>query len=341
MKRLFYFTCWSIFLFLIYCSSGTDSDDKSPRSYDWTLDTLDNFGALQSDMSSIWGSSPDNVYTAGHSSGSDIGRMFHYNGKAWEAVLDIEDYAGYMIGEMLGFGDDNIWLCGREGGTANFFYFNGNKWRPVKVSVDGSLESIGGEYPNNFWAGGYNVLLKYSNGQWESQPLEFPGARTGEYFIRDIEGNGEHGLYLALEVREPSDISYFYLYRQEADQWQMVLDSGSYPRYYKLWLSPTGILYLSGHTAYKLVNNTLTELDGLDRSLKAFFIFGTSDQSIFVSGKISDTTKFYHYNGSNWHEYKELATDALVWPARSWAGGNEVFFIGNTRDRRTVIYHGK
>ena len=54
-------------------------ENINPRIYKWSADTLAHPNSMQNMMRTIWGSSANNVYIAGHTSAD--GDMYHYNGK--------------------------------------------------------------------------------------------------------------------------------------------------------------------------------------------------------------------------------------------------------------------
>ena len=87
---------------------------KNPRDYSWTIDTLSFQGSAQTMMTSLWGSSPTDVYAVGHNDQS-IAVMWHYDGKSWTNVkLNPREGGGNTIDGPLslfsiyGFSQNNI-----------------------------------------------------------------------------------------------------------------------------------------------------------------------------------------------------------------------------------------
>jgi len=79
-----------IFILFFSCNknpSSVSNIPNPPREYKWTLDTLSIPNTFQISMNDIWGSSAEDVYVAGHSSGAR-GKMFHYDGKETFIVGD-------------------------------------------------------------------------------------------------------------------------------------------------------------------------------------------------------------------------------------------------------------
>ncbi|MBM4172679.1 MAG: hypothetical protein FJ214_12475, partial [Ignavibacteria bacterium] len=56
-------------IFTNSCNSPTEPEPiyKDPLTMTWTVDTLEYPDAFQTTLSSIWGSSPNDVYAVGHS----------------------------------------------------------------------------------------------------------------------------------------------------------------------------------------------------------------------------------------------------------------------------------
>ena len=91
----------AIFLIIQGCKdSGVDVIPvKDPRTYTWTADTLAYPGSFQTLMSSIWGSSHNDVYAVGHNS-RNFGHMWHYDGTAWTDVKLSTSQGGNIAGPI-------------------------------------------------------------------------------------------------------------------------------------------------------------------------------------------------------------------------------------------------
>src|SRR3990172_3789508 len=80
---------------------------KDPRTYTWTADTLYYPGNFQTIMYDIWGSSPNDVYAVGWSSGSRNAVMWHYDGSKWINVL--LPFESFTLNSIYGFSSTDIY----------------------------------------------------------------------------------------------------------------------------------------------------------------------------------------------------------------------------------------
>ncbi len=76
-----------IFVNINSCSdSGVESQPSiNPLELIWKSDTLSYPESFQTSMTSIWGSSANDVWVCGHNDRSQ-GNLWHYNGTKWEAI---------------------------------------------------------------------------------------------------------------------------------------------------------------------------------------------------------------------------------------------------------------
>ena len=90
MKKLLFVILFAIMVCYFACdkspSGPKDEAVKGPRQFTWTVDTLAYPNTFQTTMGRIWGSSPRDVYTVGHSSVGAHGAMYHYDGETWKPI---------------------------------------------------------------------------------------------------------------------------------------------------------------------------------------------------------------------------------------------------------------
>ncbi len=58
---------------------------------------------------------------------------------------------------------------------------------------------------------------------------------------------------------------------------------------------------------------------------------------------VGDFGKAYHFNGSDWYQFKQLDNENIVYTG-VWTDGNAAFICGFTTDsypQKTIIWHGK
>lgn len=109
---------------------------KDPHNFNWTVDTLHYPGSMQTMMSSVWGTSPTNVYTCGHNF-RNYGQLWHYDGVSWKDIDPSPVIKGsYDLSCVYGFNTNDVWTVGSRLKTAssssilNFpliMRFDGNK----------------------------------------------------------------------------------------------------------------------------------------------------------------------------------------------------------------------
>lgn len=108
-------------LFFMCCENITDSiPQPGRRDYVWTADTLNmpmNFAT------SIWGSSPDNVWAVGPG-GDDDDRLFHYDGIKWTAYTKEQIVCTGQV--LYGFTKNNVWMGGDTDGR--IWHYDGTTW---------------------------------------------------------------------------------------------------------------------------------------------------------------------------------------------------------------------
>ncbi len=141
-------------------------EPKDPRTYTWTIDTLQHPESFQTMMMRIWGSDPKNVYVVGH---NDVGKrkMYHYNGERWEVVPLTQNEGGPIerpnLSDIFGFGPSNIYAVGD---------------RPIANP---------NPPPNTIFA---SLIIRFDGAQWRDIP-------TSGLFLQAIAGNSSGLAYAA------------------------------------------------------------------------------------------------------------------------------------------------
>ena len=331
---------------------------KDPRTYTWTIDTLAYPGSYQTSMQSIWGSSPNDVYVVGHNDGG-YGKMYHYNGKTWTPVVlyfpDRRGNAAIDLGDIYGFASNDAWAVGERildnpHPPPNFLdsslviHFDGLQWSEVMLPRKRLLERVWGISPNDIWMGGINGTLYHYDGSAvnpDSVPYPIPADADPFYNFVSFAGNSSEGSYALLSTPGGR----YYMFSHQSGTWAAV-DSFFY--YYKtmMWFSPEGTMYITGSGVYRMIGNQWESL-GLDAIL-SLRICGADDNNLFVVGYSSDESGIYgtvyHYNGSDWFEFKQLRLyNGNYWGI--WTDGKEVFVVGSNLysdfPQKTFILHGK
>ena len=128
----------------------TDSDDSSrpdnrePAEWNAPFDFA-GVGAL----SSVWGTSPDNVYIVGGT--PEQGEIYHFDGQSWRqmAIPNVP-----ILVWVYGFAPDNILAVGVGGGVLRY---DGAEWRKLDAGTTEDLWGVWGPAPDDVWIVGGTV----------------------------------------------------------------------------------------------------------------------------------------------------------------------------------------
>jgi len=115
--------------------------------------------------SSIWGTSPSNVYAL---STFDLS---HFDGLSWtEIELDGTPAGG--DGQVWGTSASDVWLMN---GDDMAWHYDGSAWTPSSELV-ADLSAVWGTGPDQIWAGGsFGYLARY-DGSWHTLASQTPGS---------------------------------------------------------------------------------------------------------------------------------------------------------------------
>ncbi len=324
---------------------------KSPRDYTWEVDTLSYPGSLQTIMSDIWGSSPNDVYVVGHNE-RGFGKMFHYNGQKWKAInlpLGL-----FSLEAMFGFSAGDVWAVGIQSydnpsPPPNFLdsslvvHYDGSTWQQVSLTRQRGLTAIWGSSAADIWAGGINgALYHYDGNFWraDSVPLFIPTDADPVYNFYAFTGNNTDDIFALLFAPPPNGSERYYLFRRQDDAWA-IADSMLYQYFSSIWLSPAGKLYAAGSQVRIWEGSFWKEFFDLDR-FTAVEMTGTSDDNIIVVGDGGGHGVVVHYDGNDWHTFENLQLPNVLY-TDVWTDGREAFVMGIMFDfpQNTVVLHGK
>jgi len=305
-------------------------------------------------MSSIWATSPTDVYAVGHNDGG-YGQMYHYDGHAWKSVDPALGIGSLAC--VFGFDRNDVWAVGERIvynptppptllDSSLAIRLNGTKWEKIQLRPDRRLLSIWGSASNDVWMGGLNAALFHYNGvsvQRDSLPMFIPTGQGPPYGIYSITGNSRENVYLLLYAPLANGFSRNYLFERQAGRW-VVVDStfGSFSR---IWMSPAGKLYSVGYGTYVREAGKWTQI--LNTEFESSAIYGPGDDDLFVVGWQQSPGgmrgRVLHYNGVNWFDFGALSLDNVVYSG-IWTDGREVFIVGGTitgYPQKTIVLHGR
>ncbi len=357
------------FTFLLISCSQPPSLPQPPtepepgrRDYEWTIDTITSSESEQLIMADVWGSRPDNVYMVGHNM-RNKDMVFHYDGKIWKSIPITWNEGGPIrnrisLSEIHGFAADDIWVGGDQLRELNdkwdssfIAHYDGNTWKEYELKDGFYIVTLGGYKPDALWAGGgFGQVWFYDGVTWRlnSVPLPVPASMVDSssnlFVVGSIAGNDPNDLYLhAYRTRgnAPSPRLLYYFYHYDNTKWNL-LDSSNVgaPKWgVRLWMSPNGTLYsVGGSYIYSYTGNSWkVQLRVFNTYLER--ISGSNDKNIFAVGQRGGV---YHFNGSDWYQFKELKNDEFMLNG-IWTDGTEVFIVGNMFPNygRTIVIHGR
>lgn len=339
-------------------SPGCDYPDQippaapgaDPRNLTWTIDTIALPGSPATLMKSIWGSSPHDVYIAGHND-MPAGTMFHYDGISWRQVnltvaeggtipgpIDISQVFGFTPGDI--FASGGIASSGTSGspGQSLVIRFDGSLWSRMQIPPGRMLRGIWGLYQSDMWAAGDSGTMIFSQGlAWYAGVFRDTGS------VSAIGGVSADDVY-ALSSRFDSgvhDTTYRILWHWNGGVWS-VADSfaqvaGSPDRFgsRSVW-SLLGITYTCGMGVFKRTGSGWVRIVPGQQSGYFNAIYGTANNSLFVAG---DGSALFHINETGWYRYSAF-TDPAINLYGVWSGGGEAFVVGND-GRRSYVLHGR
>ncbi len=320
---------------------------RDPRQYTWRIDTLSLMegGTGNTELTTVWGFSPTDVYVGGSTSGHH-GKLWHFNGSTWEPVKLLVEEGGTLnnigdIEDLHGLPDGTLFAAGETASLDAFMLmFYHSYWLDVSPDSSRLLQSVFANDPSDVWVGGIQGDLFHFNGSYRFTrsrlPLDIPPDANPLYNCYSI--TGVVGRPSVLLLYAPTQVERYYLFEFADTSWTQ-LDSvlNEYRR--RVWYSPEGTLYCIGDGVHRR-SGTSWEMTLAD--FRAFGICGTSDRDLFVVGRRGFDARVYHYNGADWYLYSQIETPNATY-YDCWSDGTTVFAVGvlNEYPRRSVVIQGR
>ena len=339
-------------------NSITPSEDQpGRRDYVWTWDTL---GTLMTDLWSIWGTNPNDVWAVGHG-GTETNRLWHYDGNKWSAY-NKESITLYG-NTIFGFASNDIWMGGATpdigGPGAGIWHYNGITWISnfiyhVKNSTDIEVMSIWGNSPNNAYACGYiteksdstyGFILHYDGITWKevvkvnynSQFLNIRGEISNNILNSLLNNNVYVFDYRPNKISGNSDTVAFDEFTGNEFK-GIYANSRGIINWCELEFIGTQLYFFIDRDAYLYENGNFVKQFTLDVNSSNFnYAFGRSENDLFIS--MNDGWK--HYNGEdtqyiiNFSEYLKLSTKALIFKQEVFCGFYDL------TNGKSLVLHGK
>ncbi len=132
-------------------------------------------------LSSIWGTSPDDIHVAGS------GQIWRFDGQKWSNTWNNPNLPPHKI---WGASTDDAWAI-VYGGT--LLRWKNATWHPFDGVKTNELAAIWGSGPNDVYVGGRKTLLHFDGRSWQSVP-DFHLKR-----VYSIWGSGPKNIYVATD----------------------------------------------------------------------------------------------------------------------------------------------
>ena len=365
MKKIITILFWVLILISASCSNPTEIDNKTkpvrdPRTFTWTVDTLSNPDE-QITMTSIWGSSPNDVYFCGDNSLPLEGKFWHYDGTKLEAInLSIKlQLLAHSLTKVFGFSRDNVWVIGSQGvpdprhivGTVEaplIVHFDGVNWNEYRLDFydynpnhySAPMYSVYGDKPDNVWVSGANGWIAHFDGNsWQQDTLTIDDP-TDLNLVSIRVYNNE--VYILAQENKPNAIYHNYVVKGTIKNWK-VIDS--------FWANETakfgysnlytnfGKLYSLVPDVYEYSNNGWTDVIKLPSNYSSFFMSGTSEDNILISSY----NGLFHWNGTDIKQMDLPNYHLGDWVWEIWYDGQEAFAVGFSYfdASKSFFWHGK
>ncbi|MCP4104740.1 MAG: hypothetical protein GY749_04260 [Desulfobacteraceae bacterium] len=116
---------------------------------------------VSENLSSIWGTSENNVFAAG-----SAGTILHFNGNEW---TEMSASTLYYLRSIWGTSENNVFAVGEQG---TILHYDGNEnsiWTKMETGTSTDLRSIWGNSGSNVFAvGEQGTILRYDGINWET-----------------------------------------------------------------------------------------------------------------------------------------------------------------------------
>ncbi len=329
----------------------TQTGDNTPpgrRDYQWSIDSVD-YDSLPGmiELSSIWGSSPTDVWGAGFT--EDVRNCFwHYDGTKWSRAVwntPITEYGNgsKSVGGVWGTAQNDVWAFGGrlrsnpETIEPFIMHYDGSQWKEVTGDVTQMPIGFTDIYPirkNHFWISSSDHVSEYKDGLWKKYSI------AENYFIQSIEGIGG-SVYL---TAYPIGSDTLFLMEFHNDRF-IVIDETN------LWGSSkfeqNGLIFTSSKvftfggtgvvtsdiSGEQIVKNWKNELY-LAQGSGIWNSFKISSKDILGVGRPNLIEQF---NGTDWKQLN-LNTNTGGTLIGIWGNGDEIF-VSDTENG--TIFHGR
>ncbi|MCP4109089.1 MAG: hypothetical protein GY749_26765, partial [Desulfobacteraceae bacterium] len=265
---------------------------------EWTKMTL----PTSSSLSSIWGSSKENVFAVGVE-----GTVIHYNGIEWTQMATP---TSQRLNKVWGSSNENVFAVGSSG---TILRYDGNTWTHMTNPSSNYLYGIWGSSENNVFAVGLNsTILHYNGNTWTEMTSPVSDNLYGIWGSseNDIFAVGSNGLIL----------------HYNGNTWTQTASPTSFSLV-DIWGSSGNDIFAVGNDGVVLHydGSIWTEMARL--SYYALFgVWGNSSDDVFAADP--NGSRIFHYDGNTWAEINSSVTLYHLNDGWSDASGSDMFAAG-------------
>ncbi len=313
----------NLLFFFISCKSTTMTSetpiepDTTSHRFVWELDTI--LSSSSSFLTNVTIVNKDNIWAVGEIHTDDTDQFdstgnwippynaIHWDGERWSPTRFLERGSIIVpIRDILIFSEDDIWLA-----AGSIYHWNGNTATLSylrDISTTNIVGRLWGNSPDNIYGVGTNGLIIHFDGnRWEelAVPVELP--------IQDIWGtdNAESGSFEILAVASygPDNPTETKILKIDGTSVTTVSSEGLPPAISSIWFVPGERYYAVGDGVF--YTDRLGDPWQHDEDHPLLYkseVRGNSLKDVIVAGGFGLLS---HYNGSNWHQYRENELPAI------------------------------
>jgi len=331
MKRTALLISALIIVVINSCGEGITEPQPGRRDYVWEKDTLraEDFGFQF--LSSIWGSSPKDIWVVGDAA-VQANKVWHYDGVQWKNYRLNQFAAPISIHGIFSY---EVWMVTTR---SDIWRWDGLSWnKDTTIIPEGYyrilFEDIYG-YKDNIYAVGIaekldgdytGIIVHYDGKKWEI--LNTP--KIKEYFVRVLFLEKGDILITALNLNDPLEPARLYKY---ADGQLSLISKNKTD--YSLGILDNKLYVNTDRKVYEYKNGELILKIDLSNTDYAGRLIGHSINNFFTENK---AWILGHYNGKsvfNLYPINGSIIDGIVFE-------KDVFFVCYTLDNINYILHGK
>ena len=340
---------------LLFCSCKKNpvvpptDEPHNPRNYTWVRDTLGD-GSFQSSLTSIWGSSPNDVYVCGHSSFLSAAKIFHWNGINWtdytgvyHTTLSNYDPIPWDPVQVVGFSQSDVWIVGyrdtsstpQEIKTGFILHYTGSSWEDFLLPGSRDHFAIGGVSSSDLWVGGIGQMFHYDGQLWEEVAL------NDSIAVLNIKAVSSNEVYAAGWMLNNSPFLIHYR-KWNGTSWDLIesrYDNEPEPGFRPSFDIIGGQLYSpSYHAINKQVSNGVWQQVFYDATTDLGILAAFGASNAFALGRMIDQSEaVIHFDGNDWQRIAGLnRPDASI--IRAWSTDSETFLVSQDAQSSGTLF---